>query len=83
MHRLSTNSTNTEKPISIDTIGGIKVKETFACKDLGMACDFRTEASSREQLMPKIVEHAKKAHGMTVIPDDLKGKIAAAIKVQH
>lgn len=72
-----------DEPIPCDTIGGNKVKATFACKDVGMACDFRTEASSTEALMPKIVEHAKTAHGLTTIPDDLKGKVAAAIKVQH
>lgn len=56
------------------------MKSTFACKDVGLQCDFVSEASSREELMPKIMEHAKNAHGMTEIPEDLKNKVVGAIK---
>ena len=56
------------------------MKETFACKDIGMACGFTTEASSRQELMPKIAKHAKEAHGITNIPEDLMKKVNAAIK---
>jgi predicted small metal-binding protein len=30
--------------------------------------------------MPKIAAHAKSAHGMTTVPDDVMAKIKAAIK---
>ncbi|MBX8632203.1 MAG: DUF1059 domain-containing protein [Thermoplasmata archaeon] len=52
----------------------------FKCKDVGMNCGFETSAKTKEELMPKIVEHAKTAHGMTSIPDDMKKKVEGAIK---
>jgi predicted small metal-binding protein len=55
------------------------MKAKFACKDIGLACEFVAEAPSREELMPKISEHAKAAHAMETIPDDAKAKIDAAI----
>ncbi len=57
------------------------MKATFECKDLGMACDFKAEAGSKDELMPKIVEHAKTAHGMETIDEEMKGKVVSAIKV--
>ncbi len=45
-----------------------------------MNCGFETSAKTKEELMPKIVEHAKTAHGMTSIPDDMKKKVEGAIK---
>ncbi len=58
------------------------MKATFACKDIGMKCNFETEAATKESLMPKIAEHAKKAHGISTIPDDLRSKVSAAIKIK-
>jgi predicted small metal-binding protein len=55
----------------------------FACKDIGLECDFTAEAPTKEELMPKIAEHAKVAHGMENITDDVKAKIDAAIKVEE
>lgn len=55
-------------------------KYEFKCKDIGMNCGFEASAGSKEELMPKIVEHAKTAHGITTIPDDLAKKVDAAIK---
>ncbi|MDG6934892.1 MAG: DUF1059 domain-containing protein [Nitrososphaerota archaeon] len=57
-----------------------KFKETFACRDVGLDCEFKTEAESREELMPKITEHAKSKHNMATIPDDMKRKVDTAIK---
>ncbi|MEM3852385.1 MAG: DUF1059 domain-containing protein [Methanomassiliicoccales archaeon] len=55
-------------------------KYEFKCKDIGMNCGFEASAPSKEELMPKIAEHAKTAHGITQIPDDLKKKVDGAIK---
>lgn len=55
---------------------------SFSCKDIGMECDFSTEASSMDELMPKIVEHAGSAHGMKEISADLKQKVTDAIKME-
>jgi len=55
-------------------------KYEFKCKDIGMGCGFEASAPSKEELMPKIVEHAKTAHGITQIPPDLAKKVDGAIK---
>ncbi len=53
---------------------------TFACKDIGMACPFKAEAATEPELMKKIAEHAKSAHGMDQVPPDVMAKIKKAIK---
>lgn len=55
-------------------------KYRFACADIGMECGFKTEAKSKEELMPKIVEHAKTAHNITEITPELQKKVEGAIK---
>ena len=56
---------------------------SFSCKDIEMNCGFSTEAKSMDELMPKIVDHAKTAHGMKEISEDLKQKVTDAIKMKH
>ena len=51
----------------------------YACKSIGMDCAFSAEAESEEQLMAKISEHAKTAHGMAQIDEPTMAKIKAAI----
>jgi predicted small metal-binding protein len=46
------------------------MKYTFACKDIGLDCGFKTDAKTKEELMPKIAAHAKEKHGMDTIPPD-------------
>jgi len=54
--------------------------KSFACKDIGMRCDFVVTAKTEEELFEKIAEHAKKAHNIRKIDDATKEKIKAAIK---
>ena len=53
---------------------------SFACKDIGMNCEFKTTAPTEAELMKKIAEHAKSAHKIETIPADLMVKIKKAIK---
>ena len=53
---------------------------SFACKDIGMACEFKTSAPTEAELMKKIAEHAKTAHKMETVPPDVMAKIKKAIK---
>lgn len=55
-------------------------KYSFKCADIGMNCDFETKASTKEELMPLIVNHAKTAHNMNEIPPDVAKKVENAIK---
>jgi predicted small metal-binding protein len=50
------------------------------CKDVGVDCDFEARADTMDELMMKCAAHAKSAHNMTEIPDDLKEKVVAAIR---
>lgn len=53
---------------------------SFACKDIGMNCPFTASAPTEAELIKKIAEHAKNAHKIDPVPDDLMGKIKKAIK---
>ncbi len=55
-------------------------KYKFKCADIGMNCGFSTDAGTKEELMPKIVEHAKTAHNINEITPELSEKVNKAIK---
>lgn len=55
-------------------------KYKFSCSDIGMNCGFTTSAKTTEELMPKIVDHAKNVHNIEEISPDLKKKVESAIK---
>jgi predicted small metal-binding protein len=52
----------------------------FKCADIGMNCNYEATADTHQDLMAKIADHAKSAHGMTEIPKDVLAKVQAAIK---
>jgi predicted small metal-binding protein len=53
----------------------------FKCKDIGMKCDFEVKGgSSKEEIMQIAQIHAKMAHHMDTIPQDVASKVSAAIK---
>jgi predicted small metal-binding protein len=50
------------------------------CGDLMPGCSFVAEGEDVAEVMAKGAEHAKKDHGMAVIPPELAAKVEAAIK---
>ena len=42
------------------------------CSDIGMDCDFVTTADTTEELLGKVVAHARDVHGVTEITPELK-----------
>ena len=50
------------------------------CRDVGIDCDTEIRAETEEELMQKVAEHAKMAHGMTTISPETAAKVKAAIK---
>ena len=54
--------------------------KSFACKDIGMQCNFQTRANTEEELMQRIAAHAKKAHNMACIDAGTMSKVKAAIR---
>lgn len=51
----------------------------FKCADIGMDCGFSVKAPTTDELMPKIVEHAKTVHKMEEIDEETKKKVQGAI----
>ena len=45
--------------------------KTICCKDAGVNCDWTGRAETEDELIEKVKEHAKKDHGMPVLPDVL------------
>ena len=53
---------------------------SLACKDVGQNCNFKAEAVTEEELLKKVAEHAKQAHGMSTIDPVTLAKVKGAIK---
>ncbi|MFA4954442.1 MAG: DUF1059 domain-containing protein [Patescibacteria group bacterium] len=55
---------------------------TITCKDMGMDCTFEAQASTMEDLMLQMSDHAASSHGLT--PDqmtpEMEEKLKAAVK---
>ena len=45
-----------------------------------MSCGFEANAEKKEELMSKIVEHARSAHNINKIDSELQKKVEKAIK---
>lgn len=54
--------------------------KSFGCSDVGVNCNWTTNADSEEDLMKKIKEHANTVHGFKEMPQDLADKVKLAIK---
>jgi predicted small metal-binding protein len=54
--------------------------KTFTCRDVGVDCDWRTRGTTDEELMHNIREHARTAHNLQEIPQDLEGQVRGAIR---
>ncbi len=53
---------------------------SIGCKDVGVDCSFTAEAASEDELLKKVAQHAKDAHGMTSIDPAMLAKVKGAIK---
>lgn len=54
-------------------------KYQFRCRDIGIDCDFKVSGKEAADLIPQIAEHARSAHQMEEIDDDLKDRINNSI----
>jgi len=55
------------------------MRKELACGSVVPGCDFVARAATEEDLMLKIADHARTAHGVSHLSDDLKAKIKDAI----
>ncbi len=53
---------------------------TFACKDVGMQCNFKAEGKTEDEIMKKVKEHAAKVHNLKDISPEMMQKIKGAVK---
>lgn len=53
---------------------------TLACGSIVPGCDFVAHADSEDELMMKAAEHARTAHGVEHMSDELKAKVRAVIR---
>lgn len=60
--------------------GDVKMAKMLRCRDVGVDCDGVIRAETEEELMGKVAEHAKTAHGITEISPELAAKVKAAIQ---
>jgi len=54
--------------------------KVLSCGDLMSGCKAVIEGKDTAEIMAKAAEHAKKDHGMTMIPPEMVSKVQAAIK---
>jgi predicted small metal-binding protein len=56
------------------------MKKEIACSSVVPGCTFEADAASEEELLRKVAEHARAAHGVTEVGPELLAKVKAAIK---
>lgn len=71
---------NCERTIIYWEKGGGSMGKMLRCSDVGLDCDAVIRAETEGELMKKVAEHAKDAHGMTEISPETVAKVKAAIQ---
>ncbi len=54
--------------------------KTVNCRDVGVDCDFTAKGETEQEVLQQCAEHARTAHGMDEIPQELAEKVRAAIR---
>jgi predicted small metal-binding protein len=54
--------------------------KVLRCGDLMAGCKAVLEGKDIDEVMARAVEHAKRDHGMSTVPQDVAAKVRAAIK---
>lgn len=54
--------------------------KVIRCKDSGADCDFEARAESIEEIMKKVAEHARTAHGMAEVAPEMAEKVRGLIR---
>ena len=50
------------------------------CKDVGFDCDGVIRADTEEEALQQAAEHAKEAHGLEEVTDDVVAQVKAAMR---
>ena len=55
----------------------------FACRDVGVTCDFIAKGETEEELLEQVAKHAKEVHGYTdeqLNDPEMMKKVKSAVK---
>lgn len=50
------------------------------CRDVGFDCDAEVRASSEDEVMAQVAQHAREVHGVEEVPDEVVARALAAIR---
>jgi predicted small metal-binding protein len=56
------------------------MSKVLECGSVVPACDFVAHGDSEQEVMMKVIEHARAVHGIAHVSEQLKAKIRVAIK---
>ena len=59
------------------------MSKAISCGHVVPGCAFTAEAKTEEELLRKIAEHAREAHGVTEVTPELLSKVKSAIVTQQ
>jgi predicted small metal-binding protein len=59
-----------------------KATQRIACNDVVPGCSFTASAETEEELIEKVVAHARRDHGVSEVTPELAAKLKAAIARQ-
>ena len=54
--------------------------KTIHCKDVGFDCEGIVQAESEEKVLQMAAEHAKTAHGISELTDEMVDKVKSVIR---
>ena len=54
--------------------------KVFRCNDLMPGCSFEARGNSEEEVLAQAAEHAKTAHNLSEIPDEMLSQVRGAIR---
>jgi len=55
------------------------MSKAIACDRVVPGCKFTAEAATEEELLQKVADHARTAHGVTEVTPELLSKVKSAI----
>lgn len=47
----------------------------FSCGNVVPGCDFTTQGETEDEVLGKVAEHAREAHGMDEVPDEIVNQV--------
>lgn len=52
------------------------------CRDVGFDCEAEVRADTEEAILEQVVVHAREAHGIEEVPDEVVHQVLASIRTE-